>query len=65
MAEFGGLRRMVNRNDRAVAATVIGGRVVYRAGEFAEGYGRDWRSGRVLRAGEPRGSVTAPVAAPA
>ena len=57
LAEFGGLRRMVNRNDAAVTATVIGGRTVYRAGEFVEGYGRDWRSGRVLRAGEVVGSV--------
>jgi N-acyl-D-aspartate/D-glutamate deacylase len=62
LVEFGGLRRMVNRNDRAVAATVIGGRVVYRYGEFADGYGSSYRTGRVLRANEPRGSVTEPVA---
>jgi N-acyl-D-aspartate/D-glutamate deacylase len=62
LVEFGGLRRMVNRNDRAVAATVIGGRVVYRHGEFVEGYGSAYRSGRVLRAGEPRGSVSERVA---
>jgi N-acyl-D-aspartate/D-glutamate deacylase len=62
LAEFGGLRRMVNRNDRAVAATVIGGRVVYRNGEFVDGYGSTFRSGRVLRADEPRGSITEPVA---
>jgi N-acyl-D-aspartate/D-glutamate deacylase len=42
---------MVNRNDRAVTATVIGGRVVFRGGQFVDGYGRDWRSGQVLRAG--------------
>jgi N-acyl-D-aspartate/D-glutamate deacylase len=57
MPEFGGMSRMVNRNDRAVAATVVGGRVVYRAGEFVAGYGTDFASGRFLRAGEPRGTV--------
>jgi N-acyl-D-aspartate/D-glutamate deacylase len=57
VAEFGGLRRMVNRNDAAVTATVIAGRVVYREGQFAEGYGAKWRTGRVLRAGEARGAV--------
>jgi N-acyl-D-aspartate/D-glutamate deacylase len=51
------MSRMVNRNDRAVAATVVGGRVVYRAGEFVAGYGTDFASGRFLRAGEPRGTV--------
>jgi N-acyl-D-aspartate/D-glutamate deacylase len=51
LPEFDGLRRMVNRNDRAVTATVIGGRVVFRGGQFVDGYGRDWRSGQVLRAG--------------
>lgn len=59
LAEFGGLRRMVNRNDRAVAATVIAGRVVYREGAYVDGYGRDWRTGQVLRAGERAGAVQA------
>ena len=57
MAEFGGMRRMVNRNDRAVAATIVGGQVVYRGGEFVDGYGTTVTSGRFLRAGEPAGSV--------
>ena len=64
LAEFGGLRRMVNRNDAAVTATVIGGRTVYRNGEFVPGYGREWRAGRVLRAGEVIGSVDARLSAP-
>ncbi|MGV9744434.1 N-acyl-D-amino-acid deacylase family protein [Rhodococcus zopfii] len=51
MPEFGGLRRMVNRNDAAVAATVVGGRVVFRAGEFVPGYGTTFGTGRFLRAG--------------
>ena len=50
MAEFGGLQRMVNRNDRAVAATLVAGRVVYRAGTFVPGYGTTVGTGRFLRA---------------
>lgn len=61
MPEFGGMSRMVNRNDEAVAATIVGGKVVYRAGEFVTGYGKYFASGRFLRAGEPRGSVREPV----
>jgi N-acyl-D-aspartate/D-glutamate deacylase len=47
---FGGLERMVRRNDRAVAQTIIGGRVAYEDGTFAESYGRT-RYGSFLRAG--------------
>ncbi len=36
---YGGLSRMVNRNDAAVVATGVNGTVVYRNGEFCEGYG--------------------------
>ncbi|MBV9486722.1 MAG: amidohydrolase family protein, partial [Frankiaceae bacterium] len=57
MPEFGGMSRMVNRNDDAVAATVVGGKVVFRNGEFAPGYGSEFAAGRFLRAGEPQGSV--------
>ena len=57
MPELGGLRRMVNRSDRAVAATLVGGRVVFEHGSFAPGFGRTARTGRFLRAGEPRGTV--------
>lgn len=53
---YGGLRRMVNRNDDAVIATGVGGVVVFGGshskGEFREGYGQSVRSGRYLRAGE-------------
>ncbi|BBX66203.1 hypothetical protein MSAS_53770 [Mycobacterium saskatchewanense] len=48
---YGGLRRMVNRNDDAVVATGVGGAVVFREGRFREGYGQTVRSGRYLRAG--------------
>ncbi|MDP9167564.1 MAG: hypothetical protein M3O32_16115, partial [Actinomycetota bacterium] len=47
---YGGLSRMVNRNDVAVVATAVNGEVVFRAGEFRDGYGRTSRSGRFLRA---------------
>ncbi|OHV04292.1 N-acyl-D-amino-acid deacylase family protein [Mycobacterium talmoniae] len=48
---YGGLRRMVNRNDAAVVATGVGGAVVYRHGEFRAGYGTTVKSGQFLRAG--------------
>jgi N-acyl-D-aspartate/D-glutamate deacylase len=54
--EFEGLVRMVNRSDKAVAATLVGGRVVYRDGSFIAGYGEAFRTGRFLRAGEPHGT---------
>jgi N-acyl-D-aspartate/D-glutamate deacylase len=47
---YGGLSRMVNRNDAAVVATAVNGEVVYRNGEFREGYGKTMKSGRFLRA---------------
>lgn len=49
---YGGLRRMVNRNDDAVVATAVGGTVVFGSGEFRPGYGQSVKSGRYLRAGE-------------
>ena len=48
---YGGLRRMVNRNDAAVVATGVGGAVVFRKGQFRDGYGETVKSGRYLRAG--------------
>lgn len=60
MPEFGGMSRMVNRNDPAVTATVVTGEVVYERGAFVEGYGHSLGTGRFLRAGEARGTV-APV----
>lgn len=53
---YGGLRRMVNRNDATVVATGVGGTVVFRGGQFGgqfrDGYGQNVKSGRYLRAGE-------------
>jgi N-acyl-D-aspartate/D-glutamate deacylase len=52
---YGGLRRMVNRNDDAVVATGVGGVVVFGGshskGHFRDGYGQTVKSGRYLRAG--------------
>ncbi len=42
---------MVNRNDAAVVATAVNGQVVYRGGQFRDGYGATGRSGRFLKAG--------------
>jgi N-acyl-D-aspartate/D-glutamate deacylase len=47
---YGGLSRMVNRNDDAVIATAVNGEVVFRAGTFRDGYGRTSKSGKFLRA---------------
>jgi N-acyl-D-aspartate/D-glutamate deacylase len=47
---YGGLSRMVNRNDDTVVATAVNGQVVYRSGDFREGYGQSAKSGRFLRA---------------
>jgi N-acyl-D-aspartate/D-glutamate deacylase len=47
---YGGLRRMVNRNDAAVVVTGVGGEIVYRSGTFRDGYGDTVKSGRFLRA---------------
>ena len=57
---YGGLRRMVNRNDAAVVATGVGGAVVFSDGTFRDGYGQTVKSGRYLRAG---GRRAAPVGA--
>jgi len=49
---YGGLRRMVNRNDAAVVATAVNGTVVFGNGRFRDGYGSTVKSGRFLRAGD-------------
>ncbi len=48
---YGGLSRMVNRNDDTVIATGVNGQVVFARGRFRDGYGATVRSGRYLRAG--------------
>jgi N-acyl-D-aspartate/D-glutamate deacylase len=44
------LSRMVNRNDRAVAATIVGGQIVYEYGTFADGFGTTLHAGTFLAA---------------
>ncbi|MGJ9412821.1 amidohydrolase family protein [Aeromicrobium sp. CF4.19] len=53
MPEFGGMSRMVNRNDAAITATVVGGEPLWLDGELVEHSGRKVGPGRFLRAGEP------------
>ena len=48
---YGDLSRMVNRNDKAIVATGVNGAVVFRNGEFRDGYGETVKSGRFLKAG--------------
>jgi N-acyl-D-aspartate/D-glutamate deacylase len=43
--------RMVNRNDRAVAATIVNGHVLYECGTFIDGFGTTMHAGTFLRAG--------------
>lgn len=52
LPELGGVHRMVNRNDAAVAATLVGGEVVWDDGEVAPGLGTTLGPGRFLPAGE-------------
>ena len=49
IAQYGGLSRMVNRNDEAVAAVLVGGRQVFAHGRATDLVGRQ-RTGRFLRA---------------
>lgn len=53
MPEFA-VSRQVCRNDRAVAATVVGGQLVYSYGTFVDGFGTTVKAGRFLAA---RGSA--------
>jgi N-acyl-D-aspartate/D-glutamate deacylase len=49
VAQYGGLSRMVNRNDETVAAVLVGGRAVFLDGVATGLVGRQ-RTGRFLRA---------------
>ena len=55
VAQYGGLSRMVNRNDETVRAVLVGGRTVFRDGVATEVVGTQ-RTGQFLRADQ---SVTA------
>ena len=51
VAAYGGLSRMVNRNDQTVNAVFVSGRAVFRDGQPTEIVGRE-RTGGFLRAGQ-------------
>jgi N-acyl-D-aspartate/D-glutamate deacylase len=55
--QFGGLSRMVNRNDAAVPAVFIAGRRVIADGEPTEVLGHE-RTGQFLRADQKSSVVT-------
>ncbi|PKV82511.1 N-acyl-D-amino-acid deacylase family protein [Nocardia fluminea] len=50
MPGLDGVDRMVNRNDQAVAATIVAGHVLYEYGVFAEGFGTTVHAGQFLPA---------------
>ena len=50
MPGLDGIDRMVNRNDAAVAATIVGGHVLYEYGTFADGFGATIHAGKFLQA---------------
>jgi N-acyl-D-aspartate/D-glutamate deacylase len=50
MVGMPGLRRLVRRHDACVPAVVVNGRLAWRDGAFAEGFGDQRGYGRVLRA---------------
>jgi N-acyl-D-aspartate/D-glutamate deacylase len=51
MENFGGLQRMVRRNQRAVRAVLVGGRLAVEEGKPRPELGQERGFGRVLRAG--------------
>jgi len=56
--QYGGLSRMVNRNDDTVTAVLVGGRAVFLDGNATELVGKQ-RTGRFLRAAHKAPAVTA------
>jgi N-acyl-D-aspartate/D-glutamate deacylase len=56
--QYGGLSRMVNRNDDTVAAVLVGGRAVFLDGKPTDLVGRH-RTGRFLRAAHKAPAVPA------
>ena len=56
---YGGLSRMVNRNDETVNAVFVGGRAVFLDGEATDLVGKQ-RTGRFLRAAHKTPALSAP-----
>ncbi|MDX1887125.1 N-acyl-D-amino-acid deacylase family protein [Mycolicibacterium sp. 120270] len=61
--QYGGLSRMVNRNDDTVTAVLVGGRTVFRKGVPTDLVGKV-RTGSFLRAGRKIAAPTVPSAVP-
>jgi N-acyl-D-aspartate/D-glutamate deacylase len=59
--QYGGLSRMVNRNDETVTAVFVGGRAVFLDGEATDVVGTQ-RTGRFLRAAHKAPALSAPEA---
>lgn len=55
---YGGLWRMVNRNDETVTAVLVSGKLAFAAGKAAPALGKE-RFGRFLRAGSPSRKLAA------
>ena len=55
--QYGGLSRMVNRNDATVNAVIVGGRAVFLDGKSTDLVGKQ-RTGRFLRAAHKSPAVT-------
>lgn len=48
--EFDGYTRLVNRSEGVVTHVLVGGEVIYKQGEFVQGYGTEKKFGRFLPA---------------
>ncbi|CQD15837.1 N-acyl-D-glutamate amidohydrolase [Mycobacterium europaeum] len=57
VASYGGLSRMVNRNDDTVSAVLVAGQFAFGAGRAAPALGKQ-KFGRFLRAGQASNSLT-------
>lgn len=55
---YGGLSRMVNRNDETVTAVLVSGKLAFGAGKAAPALGKE-RFGQFLRAGRPSRKLAA------
>ncbi|AFS14618.1 MULTISPECIES: N-acyl-D-amino-acid deacylase family protein [Mycobacterium avium complex (MAC)] len=55
---YGGLSRMVNRNDETVTAVLVSGKLAFAAGKAAPALGKE-RFGQFLRAGRPSRKLAA------
>ncbi len=59
MEAYGGLSRMVNRNDDTVSAVLVAGRLAFGAGRGSPALGNQ-KLGQFLRAGRSSRTLAAP-----